>query len=208
MLERRTVDEWCEAIAGPSASPAGGSAAAIATGLAAALVEMVAGLTSQREKYADVHDRARAARPRAADLRQRLLELAARDAEALARFTRALSLPQTSEADRQVRAEAKRSALRDAAVVQIDLLGHAADVADLAVVMAEGGLASALGDSATAGFLSAGAARSAYWAIRSDLQSAGSDPEVPARLERALSLLERVEAAEWRVRQILSERVR
>jgi formiminotetrahydrofolate cyclodeaminase len=203
-----SLEEWCEAIAGPRVAPAGGSAAAIATGLAAAVVAMVAGLTSGREKYAEVHDQAQSAQARALELRQRLLTIAVRDAEALEAFTQALALPRSTEGERAARAEARRLALVAAASVQLELLAHAAEVAALSVAMAESGLASALGDSATAGFLAAGAARSAYWAIRSDLQGVGSDPGNPGRLENALSLLERVEAAEWRVRQILSERVR
>ena len=59
-------------------------------------------------------------------------------------------------------------------------------------------------DAATASFLTGGAARSAYWAIRSNVQGA---PSAKATLERALALLERVEASEWRVRQLLNERV-
>ncbi len=204
----RSLDEWCEAIAAPQIHPAGGSAAAIATGLAAALVEMVAALTGRREKYAEVHRQALEARSRAAELRQRLLSLARRDSEALETFTRALALPQSTDAERAARVEAKQAALRGAAVIQLELLEHSAAVGDLSVAMAERGFASALGDSATAGFLAAGAARSAYWAIRSDLQGADNNPENPDRLERALSLLERVEAAERRLRQILNERVR
>ena len=51
---------------------------------------------------------------------------------------------------------------------------------------------------------SGGAARSAYWAIRSNVQGA---PSAKGTLERALALLERVEATEWRMRQLLNERV-
>jgi methenyltetrahydrofolate cyclohydrolase len=200
--------KWCEAIAGPSVSPGGGSAAAIAAGLAAAVLQMVAGLTGVREKYADVHAQARETETRAAELRQRLLGLAVHDAEVLDELTSVLAKSQESDAQRAARAAARRMVLHQAASVQFDLLGCAVEAIDLAVVMAESGLASALGDSATAGFLAAAAARSAFWAIRSDLHAAGSDPESTSRLALALTLLERAEAAELRLREILSERMR
>ena len=201
----RSLDEWCNAIAGASVSPGGGSAAAIAAGLAAAVVGMVAGLTSDREKYAAVHDKAHHALQRASDLSKSLLALAARDEQVLDTFSRALALPQQSNAEQTRRTEAKQAALRDAAVVQFDLLVDAVEVAELAATMAEMGLASALGDSATAAFLATGAARSAYWAAGSDLRGLESDAEASSRQMRMRDLLQRAETVERRVEKCLSE---
>ena len=50
-----SLQQWSDAVAAPNAVPAGGSVAALASALAAALVAMVAGLTTRREKYAAVH---------------------------------------------------------------------------------------------------------------------------------------------------------
>ena len=50
-----TIQQWSDAVAAASATPAGGAVAALASALAAALVAMVAGLTTRREKYAAVH---------------------------------------------------------------------------------------------------------------------------------------------------------
>ena len=93
-----SVAEWAHAIARPTISPAGGSAAALAAAAAAALVEMVASLTASREAYAPAHEEAKAARARAEGLRQELLILASADAESLQRFAQALALPRGSEA--------------------------------------------------------------------------------------------------------------
>jgi formiminotetrahydrofolate cyclodeaminase len=46
-----SIQEWSDAIANATSTPAGGAAAALATALAASLVAMVAGLTLKREKY-------------------------------------------------------------------------------------------------------------------------------------------------------------
>jgi methenyltetrahydrofolate cyclohydrolase len=196
--------DWITALARPTATPAGGAAAALGGALAAALVGMVAGLTLQREKYAGVHSQAKRSLDRTMELSRDLVELASRDAEAFARFMEALALPRSSEAERAARETAKQAALRTGTAVQLELLGRLAEIAELASAMADGGLASALGDAATASFLAAGAARSAYWAIRSNVRGA---PNAKATVERALALLERVEATEWRVRQLLNERV-
>jgi formiminotetrahydrofolate cyclodeaminase len=203
-----TLQAWADSIAAPGAAPAGGAAVALSAGLAAAAVEMVAGMTTERDRYAAVHARAAEVRSRAGRLRHELLSLAARDAHAFAAFGRALALPRGTEAERAARETAKRAALRTGAELQLDLLADAAELATLAAELAEHGLASALGDAGAAGFLAAGAARSAYWAARANLQEMGEDADGRRGLEEGLGLLERAEAAEWRIRQLLNERIR
>jgi formiminotetrahydrofolate cyclodeaminase len=177
--------------------------------MAAALVEMVAGMTGARERYASVHREASAAHTRAADLRAELLGLASRDAEVFAEFERALALPRDTEAERGTRERAKAWSLHQGAEVQLAVLRRTAEVADLAADLAVTGLATAIGDSATAVFLAGGAARSAYWAVRSNLGAAAeAGPVARQWLQDGLGLVERAEAAEWRVRQLLNERVR
>jgi formiminotetrahydrofolate cyclodeaminase len=201
------LSRWTAAVASPAAPPAGGAAAAVSAALAAASMELVAGLTGARERYAAVHARAARARARGAALSEELVALAVRDAESFAAFRRALGLPKGTDAERASREEARRASLRDGAEVQLEVLRRAAETADLAAALAAEGLATAIGDAATAGFLAAGAARSAYWAVRSNLQD-DSGTEARRWLEEGLGLMEGAEAAEWRIRQLVNERVR
>jgi formiminotetrahydrofolate cyclodeaminase len=204
-----SLDYWITAIASPSASPAGGTAAAVGAAMAAALVEMVSGMTGARERYAPVHKEAGAARARATDLGAELLGLASRDAEVFAEFERVLALPRDTEAQRVTRERAKAWALHQGAEVQLAVLRRTVEVAELAAGLAATGLATAIGDSATAVFLAGAAARSAYWAIRGNLDAAAeTGPQARQWLDDGLGLLERTEAAEWRARQLLNERVR
>ena len=191
-----SIEEWAKALARPSISPAGGSAAALTAAAAAALVEMVAALTAAREAYALAHEEARAARARAEGLRQELLTLASADAESLQRFAQALALPRGSEAERELRDRRKRSALREGAEIQRDVLAGCGEVAALGAAMVERGLTSARGDAGTAVFLAAAAARSASWAIRMNLQDALPDSELKGILDAAAVRLAGVEEAE------------
>lgn len=202
-----SIREWSDAVAAASATPAGGAVAAVASSLAAALVTMVAGLTTRREKYAAVHGHARDTLVRAETLRGELLELALHDAVAVAEYIDALSLPQETEFERTAREAAKRAALIEAARVQLELLHRVAEVADLAEAMVGSGIATAIGDAATASFLAAAAGRSAYWSIRSNLRSVGRGEEARPLNETASAMLELVEAAERRVRELLEERI-
>jgi len=195
------------AIAAPTASPAGGSAAAIAGAMAAALAEMVAGLTRRREKYQAVHAEAADVATRAERLRGRLAELAARDAEVFRTFTAALALPSGTPPEKAARDRARSDALRAGAAVQLERLEGLAGAASLAEAMAERGLAAALGDAATGALLGAAAARSAYWAVRSNLQGTGDRTAAERERGDAKMLLDRIEEIERRVLRLLEQRV-
>ena len=202
-----SVREWSDAVAAASPTPAGGAVAALAAALAAALVTMVAGLTTRREKYAAVHRHAQEVRGRAEALRAELLELATYDAEAVAEYMDALRLPQGTEFERTAREAARRATLLEAARVQLELLHQAGEVAALSEAMVGSGVATAIGDAATAAFLAVAAGRSAYWSVRSNLRHLGQPGEHRPLIETASGTLELLEEIEIRVRQLLDERV-
>jgi methenyltetrahydrofolate cyclohydrolase len=202
-----SVDEWARAIARPTISPGGGSAAALAAAAAAAVVEMVAALTAAREAYALVHDEARAARARAEGLRQELLTLASADAESLQRFEQALALPRGSATERELRERRKRSALREGAEIQRDVLAGCAEVTALGVAMMERGLGSARADAGTAVFLAAGAAKGATWAIRMNLSDEPPGSEFSRIEALAAAKLAAVEEGERLAARLLERRL-
>jgi len=201
-----SLNDWLGALAAPAAVPAGGSAAAIGGAMAAALAQMVAGMTHTREKYRAVHAEAADVATRAGRLRERLAALASRDAEVFTAFSAALALPVRTADEKSRREAAKARAFLAGAGVQLQLLEGLVESADLAEAMAARGLAGALGDAATAVFLAAGAARSACWAVRSNLGVAGAAGH--GDLSKALTMLARVEEVERRVVRLLNERVR
>jgi methenyltetrahydrofolate cyclohydrolase len=202
-----SIQQWSDAVAAASATPAGGAVAALATALAAALVAMVAGLTTRREKYAAVHQYAQEILERADQVRGELVDLARQDAIVVAEYMDALTLPQETEFERTARDAARRAALLEAARVQLELLDSGSEVTALAEAMVGSGVATAIGDAATASFIAAAASRSAYWSIRSNLKLVGRPDETRHLVEHAVVTLDRVEAAEIRVRQVLDERV-
>ena len=202
-----SVQQWSDAVAAATPTPAGGAVAALAAGLSAALVTMVAGLTTRREKYAAVHGHAQEVLERAESLRAELLELATYDAEAVAEYLDALRLPQGTEFERTAREAARRATLLEAARVQLELLHQAGEVAALSEAMVGSGVATAIGDAATAAFLAVAAGRSAYWSVRSNLRQLGQAGENRPLIETASGTLELLEEIEIRVRQLLDERV-
>src|SRR2546429_504387 len=92
-VEGPTLDGWLEELAGGAPVPGGGSAAALAGALAAALVAMVARLTTGRKAYAAVQERVAALLAEADALRAQLRRLVDDDAAAYARVSEAYRIP-------------------------------------------------------------------------------------------------------------------
>src|SRR3989475_2160304 len=87
------LDEWIDELAGGAPTPGGGSAAALAGTLAAALVAMVARLTIGKKAYAAAEARAREILAEAEQLRGQLRRLVDEDATAYEGVTRAYKIP-------------------------------------------------------------------------------------------------------------------
>ncbi|HYK81969.1 MAG TPA: glutamate formimidoyltransferase [Gemmatimonadales bacterium] len=92
-VEGPSLDGWLEALAGGTAVPGGGSAAALTGALAAALVAMVARLTAGRPAYQAVQGRVAKIVEEGDALRRELRRLVDDDAAAYARVSAAYRLP-------------------------------------------------------------------------------------------------------------------
>ncbi len=92
-VEGPTLDGWIDELAGGAPVPGGGSAAALAGALAAALVAMVARLTIGRKAYAKAEPRMRQVLAEAEALRGQLRRLVDDDSVAYAKVSAAYKLP-------------------------------------------------------------------------------------------------------------------
>lgn len=126
---------------------------AVATAMAAALVEMAAGLST--DHVAD----AGAVGATAGDIRRRALTLADEDAAAYGRVLAGYRLPR--DTDPEGRRREIREALEAATAVPLEIAGLAADVAGLGNRLVADGNPNLEGDAAAAVFLARAAARAA-----------------------------------------------
>jgi glutamate formiminotransferase/formiminotetrahydrofolate cyclodeaminase len=144
-----TLDGWMDALAGASPTPGGGSAAALAGVLAAALVAMVARLTIGRKAYAAVEAEARAVLAAAEQLRGELRRLVDDDAAAYEGVSRAYKIPKGDPR----RAQAIDDALLAAARPPAEVVRRASRLLALAQTMEQIGNKNAVSDARVAGML-------------------------------------------------------
>ena len=166
-----TLDGWLDELAGGSPTPGGGSAAALAGTLAAALVAMVARLTIGKKAYAAVDTRAREILAEAETLRAELRRLVDEDAAAYGGVSRAYKIPK----DDPARARAIDDALVAACRTPADVAQRAARVLLLAREIGTIGNKNASSDATVGQLLAQTAIRGAAENIKVNV-AAMSDP--------------------------------
>lgn len=193
VLENRLGDEhqdplssqmadFLDAVAAGTPTPGGGSVAALAGALGAALETMVANLTLGRQKYAAVEAEMEAVRTRAQALRTDLAGLVAQDSAAYEQVMAAYKLPK----DVPEREGAIQTAMRDAAEVPLTVAEKALAVIELAAIAASKGNTNATSDAVVGAYLARAAVDGAALNVRTNLTSM-TDPVLVEDLRRRVT---------------------
>ncbi len=126
------IEAYLDELASSRPVPGGGSAATIVGALGAALVAMVARITRDNPRYADVAERAGAIVAQADRLRAELISSKKADELAFAAVIDAQALPRATDDEKQKRSESLQAALAQAAAVPLRSAELARDVMRLA----------------------------------------------------------------------------
>ena len=159
-------ENFLEALAAATPTPGGGSAAAYAGAMGAALVVMVARLTTGRKKYASVEAQMKEILLQGERLRQELTLAVEADAAAFTGVLEAFKLPHESEGQVRLRTEAIERASLHAARVPLSVAQKAVTVMALAERCAALGNLNAISDAASASALALAALTSAASNVR------------------------------------------
>jgi len=182
-----TLEGFVADVAGPDPVPGGGSVSALAGQLAAALAEMVAGLTIGRPSYAEAEDDMQALVVVARALRDRLGSLVGEDADAYAAVSSAYRLPK--EGNAAARDVVIQAALGRAADVPVETARLCRDVAALAVTCATRGNTNAISDSGVAALLAEAACRGAAYNVRINASSITDPVRAAALVDEVTALV-------------------
>ncbi|HWL41191.1 MAG TPA: cyclodeaminase/cyclohydrolase family protein, partial [Gemmatimonadaceae bacterium] len=173
--------------------PGGGSVAALAGALAAALAQMVAGLTIGKKKYAAVDVEMKEIALKAVSLGNTLGALVKRDADAYAKVSAAYKLEKEPAEAASRRAHAVTSALIEAAEVPLETARRCVEVAELAAIVADKGNSNAVTDAGVAALLAEAAARGAAYNVRVNVNALGEKSKGAELAREAARLVAQVE---------------
>ncbi len=170
-LSDMDLNGFARELAGDSPAPGGGSVAALAGGLAAALCAMVSRLTLGREKYKDADDDMEAVRQKADAASARLLALVDEDAAAYNKVSAAFRMPKGTDEEKAARSDAIQEATKAAASTPLDTLRTTADLCDLCRLAVEKGNPNCITDAGVAAQLIRAAAKGAAYNVQINLSS-------------------------------------
>ena len=176
-----SLSGFVASVASSNPVPGGGSVAAHAGALAAALAQMVTGLTIGKKKYAAVDAEMKEAALKAVSLGNALASLVKRDAEAYSLVSEAYRLPKEPADAAARRTKAVTTALLNAAEVPLETARALVEVAQIAALVAEKGNTNAVTDAGVAALLAEAACKGADYNVRVNV-SALEDPSTGARL--------------------------
>ncbi|MFN8470766.1 MAG: glutamate formimidoyltransferase [Anaerolineae bacterium] len=188
-LDRASPAAFVDAIAEATPTPAGGSVVALAGSLAAALAEMMAGLTVGRKRYATVDREMREVLDEAHRLRVELMHLVNEDAAAFRAVMSAYRLPRTTEVESETREGAIQHSLEVAAETQLAVAEKGLAALRLLRSAVSIGNPNARPDAAVGAFMAEAAVRGAVLNVRVNARSV-ADPARAQQLRDAVAPVE------------------
>lgn len=149
-IKNLSIENFLNELASKSATPGGGSAAAIMGAQGAALISMVCNLTIGKAKFADVEAEMQTLLQQAEDLRQQLTDFIQADVDVFNRVMAAYGLPKDTDEDKAARSAAIQIVLKDATLVPLDCAKACAKVITLSQVAVEKGNPNVISDAGAA----------------------------------------------------------
>jgi formiminotetrahydrofolate cyclodeaminase len=198
-----TVTQFVERLSSGEPVPGGGAASAVGASLGAALVSMVAALSTGKPKY--VAYEATLARCGAAgrELAAEFMVLADRDAEAYAGYSAALKMPRESEAQQAARKQAIHAAARAASEAPWECVKACARLVVAAESLAGRSNVNAASDVLVAALLGEAAARGAAENVLINLPSTGDEDYSETMRQQVDAALHEISAVAARIREIV-----
>jgi glutamate formiminotransferase/formiminotetrahydrofolate cyclodeaminase len=184
-----SAEAFVEQVASAAPAPGGGSVAALAGALAAALASMVCGVSLAKEGQEHKAGTLRQGLETAERLRGQLTALVQEDASAYEGVMEAYRLPKGTTAEKEKRSAAIQIGLKQATAVPLLVAQQAVMVLQLLPSLLESGLPSAASDMGVAACMAQAAVKGAALNVRTNLRSLG-DQALAASLQEQLASLE------------------
>ncbi|WP_367027495.1 methenyltetrahydrofolate cyclohydrolase [Methylococcus sp. ANG] len=194
MIQDQPIQQFLDELASKSATPGGGSAAAIMGAMGAALVGMVCNLTVGKKNYETVEAEMADVLARADALRAQSMDLIRADIEAFDRVMAAYALPRETEEDKAARGKAVQEALKAATEVPLVCARLCVDIIELSEIVAQKGNRNLISDAGVAVMAAHAALKSAALNVYVNAKGVKDEAFARDRVDRLETLLKEGEA--------------
>ncbi|MGE4413121.1 MAG: cyclodeaminase/cyclohydrolase family protein [Candidatus Caldatribacteriota bacterium] len=169
MLKDQKIKTFLDSLASESATPGGGSVAALTGAMSAALISMVSNLTVGKEKYRHLEDDIKLLLQKSESLRAKLEELMEKDVEVFNQLMAIMKLPRNNEEEKRERNQKMQIALIEAAKVPLEVARKSKELIDICQEIADKGNKNAISDAGVAVILAEAAFDSAIINVKINL---------------------------------------
>jgi glutamate formiminotransferase/formiminotetrahydrofolate cyclodeaminase len=208
MLIDKKVSNFLYELASNSPTPGGGSVAALAGALGAALISMVGSLTVGKKKYEDVEEDIKKIIGSSEKLRYELSQLIEEDVKAFNNFMATYKMPKETEDEKKVRTKKIQEALVEAAKVPLKTAYKCLDIMIISQEVAEKGNLNVVSDAGVAVLMAEAALESAILNVKINLRMI-KDEEVKTELSSSIKeLLLKEKGQKEKVLKIVEERMK
>jgi len=170
-LVKQNIKMFLDEVASNSPAPGGGSVAALAGALGAALTSMVCNLTKTKQGYESVQDEIAEVLEKSEGLRKDLTDLIDKDTEAFNEVMNALKMPKETEDQKEQRRDALQIAFKQAAEVPLETARKCVQILDIARVAAEDGNKNSISDAGVSALMAQTGVQAAMLNVRVNLRS-------------------------------------
>ncbi len=158
-----TVTAFTDTVASDAPAPGGGSVAALAGSIGAALTAMVGCLTQGRKKYADCAEYAAEVEAKGNELKTRLMDVMDRDTEAFNVVSAAFAMPKSTDEEKAARTAAIQDGLKGCTKTPMEMMELMDETLTLAASLLENGFNDTAASDLGVGFLSLKAGIQGAW---------------------------------------------
>ena len=170
-LASMKINSFLSELASSSPAPGGGSVAALAGSLGAALSSMVCNLTIGKEKYIDVLDEIKETLKKSEKIRKNLIRLIDEDTKAFNDVMKAFKMPKESENQKEKRRKAIQEGYKNAAKVPFKTAEICEKIFEVAKIVAKKGNQNSITDSAVSAIMAKAGIESAILNVKINLGS-------------------------------------
>ena len=169
MLMDKSVRDFVTELASDSAAPGGGSAAALAGCLGAALTTMVCNLSLDESKFQDSLPEIQSIRAQSVALLEKLTRAVDEDAAAFNGVMDAYKLPKSNDEEKKARLATIQKAMKKAALLPLGVAGDCLEALKLAGRILPIGNSNAASDAAVSGLMAHAALQGALYNVKINL---------------------------------------
>jgi len=208
MLTDKKVSNFLGELASNSPTPGGGSVAALAGALGAALISMVGNLTAGKKKYENIEEDIKKIVSSSEKLRYELSQLIEEDVKTFNNFMATCKMPKETEDEKRMRTEKIQEALIEAAKVPLKTAYKCLDIMILSREVAEKGNVNLIGDVGVAVLMAEAALESAILNVKINLRMI-KDEKVRTELSSSIEeILLKEKGQKEKVLEIVEEKIR